>query len=122
MKNPKLLIGVVLIIIFSAFAFYSFSSTLNPYVTFAEAAQRSGNVQVSGYLIDDNISYDLGSRQLRFYLEDGEGTQVLVSYNGAKPDNMEHADSVVVIGNFDGEIFQAERLLVKCPSKYEEDK
>lgn len=122
MKNPKLLIGVVLIIIFSAFAFYSFSSTLNPYVTFAEAAQRSGNVQVSGYLIDDNISYDLGSRQLRFYLEDGEGTQVLVSYNGVKPDNMEHADSVVVIGNFDGEIFQAERLLVKCPSKYEEDK
>ncbi len=122
MKNPKTLIGIVLIIIFSAFAFYSFSSTLNPYVTFAEAAGRTGTVQVSGYLIDDNIQYDLGSRQLKFNLEDREGTRVPVSYNGVKPDNMEHAESVVVIGQFDGGIFKAERLLVKCPSKYEEEK
>ncbi len=122
MKNFKLLIGIVLIIIFSAFAFYSFSSTLNPYVTFAEAAGRTGTVQVSGYLIDDNINYDLGSRQLRFYLEDTEGTRVPVSYHGVKPDNMEHAESVVVIGKFDGDIFKAERLLVKCPSKYEAEK
>lgn len=121
MKNPKMLIGIVLIIIFSAFAFYSFSSTLNPYVTFAEAAQRSGTVQVSGYLIDDNIHYDLGSRQLQFKLEDEEGTRVPVTYAGVKPDNMEHAESVVVIGKFDGDVFVAERLLVKCPSKYEED-
>ena len=122
MKNLKTLIGIVLIILFSAFAFYSFSSTLNPYVTFAEAAKRSGNVQVSGYLVDDQVNYDLGSRQLRFKLEDQEGTRVPVSYSGVKPDNMEHAESVVVIGNFDGDIFNAERLLVKCPSKYEEEK
>ncbi len=122
MKNPKIIIGIGLIIAFSAFAFYSFSSTLNPYVTFAEAAKKSGTVQVSGFLVDDQITYELESRKLHFYLEDEEGTKVLVNYHGAKPDNMEHAESVVVIGNFNGDIFEANRLLVKCPSKYEEEK
>jgi len=122
MRSPKAIIGILLIVAFSAFALYSFRSALNPYVTFAEAARSSGKVQVSGYLEGGNISYDSASGQLRFYLVDSEGTRAKISYNGPKPDNMEHAESVVVIGSFEGDIFKAERLLVKCPSKYEKER
>ncbi len=120
--KTKLIIGVAIIAVFSAFAIHSFRSTLNPYVTFAEAAQAPGTVQVSGYLTGEKIGYDLNSGELAFYLQDEEGTRVPVRYAGARPTNLEHADSIVVIGRMEEDVFRAQRLLVKCPSKYEEEK
>jgi len=35
---------------------------------------------------------------------------------------MEHSTSVVVIGKYSGEDFHAQKLLVKCPSKYEKQR
>ncbi len=120
--KKKVIIGLVIIVVFSGFAFYSFRASLNPYVTFREAAARPGTVQVFGYLSDGVIQYDATNQQVRFYMADDEGTEVLVAYEGAKPANMEHADSLVVVGELSGDIFYAQRLLVKCPSKYEEEK
>ncbi len=119
--KTKVIIGLVVIVVFTGFAVYSFSSSLNPYVTFREAAERTGTVQVLGYLSDGVIDYDLENEQLRFYMQDDEGTKALVTYEGAKPNNIEHAESLVVVGEFNGELFQAQRLLVKCPSKYEDE-
>ncbi len=121
MKNKKVFIGIAVIAVFSVFAIYSFRSALNPYVTFAEAAKATGNVQVSGRLVGEGPGYDPESGVLAFYLEDKEGTRVPVRYEGAKPTNLEHADSIVVIGGMEGDVFKAQRLLVKCPSKYEEE-
>ena len=120
--KKKVIIGLVIIIIFSGFAIYSFRASLNPYVTFREAAERGGTVQVFGYLADGMVQYDAASQQVRFYMADDEGTEVLVVYAGAKPANMEHAQNLVVVGELSGDTFYAQRLLVKCPSKYEEEK
>ncbi len=121
MKNKKLIIGLAVIVVFAGFAFYSFRDALNPYVTFAEAVQLTGTVQVMGYLAGD-INYDMDSRQLRFYMEDEDGTIAQVAYRGAEPNNMDHAESIVVIGMFERDIFNAEKILTKCPSKYEEER
>ncbi len=121
MKNKKVLIGLAVIAFFAIFAIYSFSSALNPYVSFAEAAETEATVQVMGYLHGGEVRYDMDSRQLRFNLEDEEGTTALVAYEGPKPANMDQAESIVVIGRFEEEIFQAQKILVKCPSKYEEE-
>jgi len=117
----KVIIGLIAITVFAAFAFHSFRLALNPYVTFAEAANATGSVQVSGRLVGEEASYDLKSGALAFYLEDEAGARMPVRYQGAKPGNFEHADSIVIIGSLEGDIFKAERLLVKCPSKYEEE-
>jgi len=39
---------------------------------------------------------------------------------GPKPLNFEHADQIVLLGKYSPErdIFEADRVLVKCPSKY----
>ena len=41
-----------------------------------------------------------------------------VVYNNPKPANFEDAESVVVEGKMNGDVFEAEYILVKCPSKY----
>lgn len=119
--KPKYYIGIAVIIIFSIYALSAFGSSVTPYVTFRESFDSSRNVQVMGYLTLEEARYDLEKGHLEFELDDIEGTRVRVHYNGAKPANFENAESIVVVGRYDGatEVFQAEKILVKCPSKYE---
>jgi cytochrome c-type biogenesis protein CcmE len=44
-----------------------------------------------------------------------------VRYHGLRPANFEDAISIVAIGSWDAgaQEFRAEKLLVKCPSKYQ---
>ena len=119
--KPKFYIGIAVIIIFSIYALSAFSSSVTPYVTFRESFDSSRNVQVMGYFTLEEARYDLEKGHLEFELEDIEGTRVRIHYHGAKPANFENAESVVVVGKYDGTagVFKAEQLLVKCPSKYE---
>ena len=43
-----------------------------------------------------------------------------VAYACAVPGNLKEADMIVAIGRFDGSLLQAEGILTKCPSKYEQ--
>ncbi len=45
-----------------------------------------------------------------------------VRYHGQKPDQFDQAHHIVAIGRYDGTAFQADKLLIKCPSKYEKEK
>ena len=47
---------------------------------------------------------------------------MLVRYKGVKPDNFDEAYHVVAIGKYTGDAFAADKLLIKCPSKYEAEK
>jgi cytochrome c-type biogenesis protein CcmE len=95
-----------------------FSRSLTPYVSFAEAMEKKETVQVKGYLAGP-VGTMGGGYGISFVLRDDEGTAVNVVYAGAKPDNMEHSESVVVIGCYEDLKFNAEKILVKCPSKYQ---
>ncbi len=119
--KAKFVVGIAVIIAFSGFAFYSFHSALNPYVSFLDARSTAGTVQVIGHLVDGSVGYDSGNSQLLFHMEDEEGTVALVAYSGSKPANMEQSESIVAVGQFEDDHFIAKKLLVKCPSKYEED-
>jgi len=43
-----------------------------------------------------------------------------IRYSGVKPLNFEHAKQVVALGKYNksDKIFEADKILVKCPSKY----
>lgn len=53
-----------------------------------------------------------------FYLVDNEGTEKKVLYDGAKPQDFERAEQIVIIGKMYGDEFHASQVLMKCPSKY----
>ena len=61
----------------------------------------------------------VGRETFNFKLADAKGEEFHVVYKGVKPSNFEQATEVVAIGRFNNGIFEAEQLLVKCPSKYE---
>ena len=106
-------------LVFVALGVTAFQKTLTPYVTFDEARKSRGVVQVMGSLDKTSDQYDTAKEELRFELLDSAGGRMPVSYRGIKPGNFKDAVSIVAIGPYrDGRI-QAEKLLVKCPSKYQ---
>ncbi len=113
------LAGAGLIVAFIAFGAGAFKSSLTPYVSF-EVARSSGNaVQVAGRLLPDSSRFDAGQGALTFTLVDEAGDTLPITYKGMKPGNFEEATQIVAIGRFNGSALEAERLLVKCPSKYQ---
>ncbi|MCC5936717.1 MAG: cytochrome c maturation protein CcmE [Lunatimonas sp.] len=56
-----------------------------------------------------------------FLMVDNDGTEQRVYYNEPVPADFERSEQVVVIGSYKNEsIFVAEKILMKCPSKYQE--
>jgi cytochrome c-type biogenesis protein CcmE len=70
---------------------------------------------------DQETRFDAESGKFIFYMKDDNGQMARVVLDGAKPNNFEIATSVVAKGKFEGDVFQAEMVLTKCPSKYEGD-
>ncbi|MCX7895023.1 MAG: cytochrome c maturation protein CcmE [Thermoanaerobaculum sp.] len=112
-------VGLTLIVGFIAFGAGAFKASLTPYVSFAQARATGDAVQVAGKLVHGSANYDESSGKLFFLLEDGQGDRMRVEFAGTKPGNFEEATQIVAIGRFSGGVFVAEKLLVKCPSKYQ---
>jgi cytochrome c-type biogenesis protein CcmE len=117
-------VGGLLLAAFAGFSLLSFRQSLTPYVPFekAERSSRSGAVQVMGALDKGSSSYDEATRALLFTLEEPTTQkQLRIRYHGVRPANFEDAISIVAIGRYDEaeKQFEASKLLVKCPSKYQ---
>lgn len=108
-----------LAVVFVLLGVTAFTKTLTPYLSFDEARKARGTVQVMGGLDKTSDRYDTTTQRLFFDLVDDRGTRMPVTYGGVRPANFKDAISIVAIGPYrDGRI-QAEKLLVKCPSKYQ---
>ena len=115
----KVIIAVVLLAVAATVGVSSFKRTMTPYIGFAEARSASGLVQVNGKLADKDYVLKAQEQFLRFNLRDEQGTVMPVEYRGVIPGNFDQAVSVVAIGKYQGDHFEAQQLLVKCPSKYQ---
>ena len=116
------LLGAVLLLAFAGFSLSSFKETLTPYVPYAQARETSRVVQVAGALEKGSSSYEDARDFLYFTIQDPKTHESLrVRYKGLKPANFEDAISIVAIGQYDegSKEFEAHKLLVKCPSKYQ---
>ncbi len=121
-RNRLYLLGGLLLVGFAAFSLFAFKDSLTPYVSYAEAREARRMVQVAGALEKGSSAYVSEQESLLFTLQDPESRETMrVRYKGLKPANFEEAISIVAIGSFDtaAREFQAEKLLVKCPSKYQ---
>ena len=117
--NLKVIVAIVLLAVAAGVGVSSFKRTMTPYIGFAEARTASGMVQVNGKLADKDYVLKPEEQFLRFKLRDEKGDVMPVEYRGVIPGNFDQAVSVVAIGNFQGDHFEASQLLVKCPSKYQ---
>lgn len=121
-KRLTYILGGVALVVFAGFALASFRTTLTQYVSYDEARRSARTVQVAGGLAEGSSAYSIEQEALRFTLTEPEtGETLRVRYHGLKPANFEEAVSIVAIGRWEAgsSEFAADKLLVKCPSKYQ---
>lgn len=116
MKNRATLIGLIVAAILAGIAIWAFSSTVVPYTHDFEEAKSGKYIQVYAKIDKTSIETDT------FMVTDGKGLGMQILALKGIPQNLTHADYCVALGRFDKEknLFEAESILVKCPSKYEE--
>jgi len=117
--NVKVLLALGLLVAAVVIGVTSFKQTMTPYIGFTEARAASGLVQVNGTLANKNYVLKKESQYLRFQLRDAKGDVMPVEYRGVIPGNFDQAVNIVAIGQYKGDHFEANQLLVKCPSKYQ---
>ena len=117
--NLKMAVVLALLAVAVGLGVTSFRKSMTPYISFAEARRSSGMVQVNGVLADKNYVLKRGEQYLQFFLKDAHGEVMRVEYRGVIPGNFDQATSIVAIGRYTADHFEADQLLVKCPSKYQ---
>ncbi len=123
--KPKIIIGIIIII--AALAFLIISSVKDSslyYLTVSELKAQKNEIQnrglrISGYVIPASIEWDAEKIQVRFTMTEGPDS-LRVVYNGVKPDQLADQQQLLAEGKLGADgIFYANKLLLKCPSKYE---
>lgn len=103
------------------------------YVNFDQAYQMasSGNtkgIHVVGTLKKDDHGNVVGLEKsedrlsFSFVLIDDHQKEQKVIYNEPMPPDFLRSEKVVVIGSYQGDNFVASKILLKCPSKYQDQK
>lgn len=122
MKTGPIITTVVAITALTAVV-TAFMSNASPYVTIAQAKTSSDkHLHLSGDIVKESVRMNLVGHYLTFQLKDSDGAIVTVEHRKEPPANIQEATKVVAIGGMEGDRFVSEKLLVKCPSKYEAEK
>jgi cytochrome c-type biogenesis protein CcmE len=117
--------GVVVAVVIGVLIVVSFSGSTSDYLTVAEVKALEPNQardsRVAGGIVPDTVNWNTRELHLTFKIQDDTGI-LPISYHGPQPDMLVDAVEAVVVGRYDpaAQVFQADELLMKCPSKYEE--
>jgi cytochrome c-type biogenesis protein CcmE len=119
----------IIALLFIAAAMVSVFSIYGKTSTYADFEYCSGNpgkeVHIVGTQIKEKGEYynpRENPNYFSFYIRDEKGVERKVELNDTKPQDFDKAERVVVVGKLDGEVFKAKEILMKCPSKYNNNK
>jgi cytochrome c-type biogenesis protein CcmE len=101
----------------------SASSGVTTFADFAQAERTGDRIKLVGQLVKDQpVEYDpeKDPNFLAFQLRDEKGEVRRVTLRAAKPQDFERSEQVVLTGAMNGQVFEAEDMLLKCPSKYQD--
>ncbi|NBP69109.1 MAG: cytochrome c maturation protein CcmE [Cytophagia bacterium] len=130
MKKSHLFL--ILVIAVAIAIVISTGNDASTYVTFKDAYQMASNgntsqIHVVGELKKDNLGNVVGIYEgadkvsFTFIMIDDQQKEQIVQYNQPMPADFTKSEKVVVIGSYKGDSFIAEKILLKCPSKYQEE-
>ncbi|MCY4781572.1 cytochrome c maturation protein CcmE [Sphingobacterium sp. UT-1RO-CII-1] len=120
-KSSIILIVIIAIAISMILVIYTDSST---YSTFTEAKDKETELYVVGVLNKEkDLMYDpvKDANHFSFYMYDNDSTECQVVFKGSKPMDIERSEQIVLTGKMEGGVFHASKILMKCPSKYDQD-
>ncbi len=124
-KKVKFIIGGIIIAVAIIYLVYSGTQKAGLYYLSVSEIKNEGtvaygqSVRVNGDVLDGSIQWDSQEGTLRFIISDGENKLPII-YRGVAPDTFRGGAEVVVEGKYTPEnIFEADKIMAKCPSKYE---
>ncbi len=104
--------------------FITAAEDVSAYASFSDAKAKSSTLKVAGTLSKEQpMKYDPENapNEFSFFLTDAEGQTNQVVLSKPKPQDFELAEQIVVTGQMEEEIFVANDVLTKCPSKYKDE-
>ena len=117
-----ILIGIAALIV----GLLVFSVDFSTYDTINSAKEKEGKfVHIIAKLDKTQpIEYDpiKDPNYLSFYAIDSLGGKTKVVYHNSKPTDLEKSERVVLKGKMQKDYFDCKDILLKCPSKYKDDK
>lgn len=124
MKTSSIIILVLIAAAIGGLLMYSVD--FSTYDTIASAKEKQGTYVHLIAKLDKSkpIEYDAlkDPNYLSFYAVDSLGSSTKVVYFNPKPAELEHSERVVLKGKMDGDVFKCDNILLKCPSKYKDEK
>jgi cytochrome c-type biogenesis protein CcmE len=122
MKNTHIIIiALIAVAIGAIISTYGDSSTYEGFTKAAENPDKE--YHVVGVLNKEKpreYNPQLDANLFTFYLIDEQGKESKVVYRAPEPADFERSEKVVLIGKMNGDHFEANKILLKCPSKYNE--
>ncbi len=114
-------VGLVALLVYAGYALFSSGNIVQPYVTFDKAKELTGTVRVAVFVDQKTRTYDHETGALEFVAKDTKGNvcKVRLNPNFVPPAGFEQTPMAVVIGRYKDGVFEADRMFLKCPSKYE---
>jgi cytochrome c-type biogenesis protein CcmE len=117
-----ILIGIAAMIV----GLLVFSVDFSTYDTINSAKEKEGKFVHLIAKLDKTqpIEYDpmKDPNYLSFYAIDSLGGSTKVVYHNSKPTDLEKSERVVLKGKMQKDYFDCKDILLKCPSKYKDDK
>jgi len=121
----------ILIIAIAVMIIVATAGDASTYVTFGEAKEMAEKgsdqkIHVVGTLKKDEqghiVGIESGSDKVSFsfILVDENQREQKVYYNEPMPADFTKSEQVVIIGAYQSDVFVADKILLKCPSKYQE--
>jgi cytochrome c-type biogenesis protein CcmE len=116
-------VGVVIVLTLSASGdgTFRYFSDVNSFTSAPSAETANLSARVHGFVVAGSIEKELDKGHVNFRVADKTGTGTLpVRYLGIDvPDMFKDGAEVVVEGHYASGLFMAEKVMAKCPSKYE---
>ncbi len=116
--------GLVVIAIAIAVIISVYSNT-STYGSFGDAEKTGSELHIVGHLNKSKqLFYDAtkNANYFSFYVKDNKGEERKVILTAPKPEDFERSEQLVLTGKMIGNEFHASSVLMKCPSKYNQDK
>ena len=124
MKKTSIIILVGIAVLIAALLAYSVD--FSTYDTIASAQKKEGKFVhlIAKVDLSKPIEYDPANNPnyLAFHAIDSLGGTTKVIYRNSKPTDLEKSERIVMKGNMQDGHFECKDILLKCPSKYKDDK
>ncbi len=128
-KKPKFIISLAVILIALGSLFYLGTNTsMIAYLNVRDINNPEKNIlsskviKVTGTVKPGSINSSNVNRTIKFILQDSDSANISIPviFNGIVPDNFRPGNIAVVRGELNADnVFIADQLQAKCPSKYE---